>query len=215
MVSPVTYSVASLIKRIFVIVMAIVWFGNKPTTVQGVGIGLTFVGLYMYDKAEDLNRREKNKLEPKASLLPLVTDPKLRTSPIPPPYFTPVGNSSSSTFVASPVGISPATGLASAGGHMRRGSLSLGNTNGGMVVGKSNGYPPLSSVIENGTGITNSAVASAVNGSGGLGINGIPAEPALLPGTKQESTWKPEEKWESAHSLGMNGGAVKVNGVAT
>ncbi|KAK5278054.1 hypothetical protein LTR16_009046, partial [Cryomyces antarcticus] len=50
MVSPVTYSVASLIKRVFVIVFAIVWFGNKMTTVQGVGIALTFVGLYLYDR---------------------------------------------------------------------------------------------------------------------------------------------------------------------
>lgn len=41
LVSPVTYSVASLIKRIFVIVMAIVWFGNKTTTIQAVGISLT------------------------------------------------------------------------------------------------------------------------------------------------------------------------------
>lgn len=43
LVSPVTYSVASLVKRIFVIVMAIVWFGNKTTTVQAIGIGLTSV----------------------------------------------------------------------------------------------------------------------------------------------------------------------------
>lgn len=41
LVSPVTYSVASLVKRIFVIVMAIVWFGNKTTTVQAAGIMLT------------------------------------------------------------------------------------------------------------------------------------------------------------------------------
>ena len=41
MVSPVTYSVASLVKRIFVIIMAIAWFGNSTTTLQGVGIFLT------------------------------------------------------------------------------------------------------------------------------------------------------------------------------
>lgn len=41
LISPVTYSVASLVKRIFVIVMAIVWFGQKTTTVQAVGIFLT------------------------------------------------------------------------------------------------------------------------------------------------------------------------------
>jgi len=50
MVSPVTYSVASLIKRVFVIVFAIVWFGNSVSTIQGVGIALTFLGLYLYDR---------------------------------------------------------------------------------------------------------------------------------------------------------------------
>ncbi|KAG0641992.1 triose-phosphate transporter family-domain-containing protein [Tuber brumale] len=62
LVSPVTYSVASLIKRIFVIVMAIVWFGNKTTTVQAVGISLTFFGLYLYDRAGDVARGERRVL---------------------------------------------------------------------------------------------------------------------------------------------------------
>lgn len=46
LVSPVTYSVASLVKRIFVIVMAIVWFGNKTTAVQAAGIALTYSSLF-------------------------------------------------------------------------------------------------------------------------------------------------------------------------
>lgn len=50
MISPVSYSVASLIKRVFVIVVAIVWFGSKTTRIQGFGIALTFVGLYLYDR---------------------------------------------------------------------------------------------------------------------------------------------------------------------
>lgn len=41
LVSPVTYSVASLVKRIFVIVMAILWFGSPTTVGQAVGILLT------------------------------------------------------------------------------------------------------------------------------------------------------------------------------
>lgn len=77
LVSPVTYSVASLVKRIFVIVMAIVWFGNKTTPVQAVGIALTYVfplwpssnpsnistsflGLYLYDRAGDVARKERH-----------------------------------------------------------------------------------------------------------------------------------------------------------
>lgn len=50
MVTPVTYSVASLIKRIVVISVAIVWFGQHVSGVQKWGILLTFLGLYLYDR---------------------------------------------------------------------------------------------------------------------------------------------------------------------
>lgn len=50
MVSPVSYSVASLVKRVFVIVAAILWFGSSTTPIQAVGIALAFVGLYLYDR---------------------------------------------------------------------------------------------------------------------------------------------------------------------
>ncbi|KAJ5775971.1 uncharacterized protein N7511_000982 [Penicillium nucicola] len=50
MISPVSYSVASLVKRVFVIVVAIVWFGSSTTSIQAFGICLTFVGLYLYDR---------------------------------------------------------------------------------------------------------------------------------------------------------------------
>ncbi|ODQ72504.1 hypothetical protein LIPSTDRAFT_46542, partial [Lipomyces starkeyi NRRL Y-11557] len=50
LVSPVTYSIASLFKRVFVIIVAIIWFGQELTSLQNWGIGLTFVGLYMYDR---------------------------------------------------------------------------------------------------------------------------------------------------------------------
>lgn len=59
MVSPVTYSVASLIKRVFVICFAIIWFGNRVTSLQGVGIVLTFLGLYLYDRTSDANRADR------------------------------------------------------------------------------------------------------------------------------------------------------------
>jgi solute carrier family 35 protein E1 len=50
--SPVTYSIASLIKRIVVIVMAILWFRQSVHPIQALGITLTFVGLYMYQNAK-------------------------------------------------------------------------------------------------------------------------------------------------------------------
>lgn len=59
MVSPVTYSVASLIKRVWVIIVAILWFRNPTTPLQAVGIGLTFLGLYLYDRTNDSNKADR------------------------------------------------------------------------------------------------------------------------------------------------------------
>ncbi len=50
--SPVTYSIASLIKRVAVIVIAILWFRQSVHPVQALGIGMTFTGLYMYHGAK-------------------------------------------------------------------------------------------------------------------------------------------------------------------
>lgn len=58
--SPVTYSIASLVKRIVVILMAIVWFHQTVHPVQAVGIALTFAGLYMYQNAKgEMEKVEK------------------------------------------------------------------------------------------------------------------------------------------------------------
>ncbi|KIV99139.1 uncharacterized protein PV09_09170 [Verruconis gallopava] len=73
MVSPVTYSVASLIKRVFVICFAIVWFGNKVTSVQAMGIALTFLGLYLYDRTSGHHAKaeKRQRLRDMPSLLPV------------------------------------------------------------------------------------------------------------------------------------------------
>lgn len=82
MVSPVTYSVASLIKRVFVIVFAIVWFKKPMTRVQAFGFVLTFVGLYLYDRTSDAAKADKRaralQLKSQGTLLPLATDVKSR-----------------------------------------------------------------------------------------------------------------------------------------
>lgn len=86
MVSPVTYSVASLIKRVFVIVIAIVWFGNSTTPLQAVGIALTFLGLYLYDrtsdsaKADRRARLEQERIE--QPLLPITAQDAISNTPI-------------------------------------------------------------------------------------------------------------------------------------
>lgn len=59
MVSPVTYSVASLIKRVFVIIIAILWFRNPTTKIQALGICLTFLGLYLYDRSNAKNKADQ------------------------------------------------------------------------------------------------------------------------------------------------------------
>lgn len=59
MVSPVTYSVASLLKRVFVIIMAILWFRSPTTPIQAVGIALTFLGLYLYDRSSESNKADR------------------------------------------------------------------------------------------------------------------------------------------------------------
>lgn len=75
MVSPVTYSVASLIKRVFVICFAIIWFGNSVSGIQGMGIGLTFLGLYLYDRtsghAARTERKQQRLRERPEPLLPV------------------------------------------------------------------------------------------------------------------------------------------------
>lgn len=84
MVSPVTYSVASLIKRVAVILFAIVWFGNPMTSVQGFGFALTFLGLYLYDRTSDAakaDKRAREKIESSSRLLPLTLGDAKRTGP--------------------------------------------------------------------------------------------------------------------------------------
>ena len=58
--SPVTYSIASLIKRVAVICIAIVWFKQSVHPIQALGIAMTFAGLYMYNNAKgDVDKGEK------------------------------------------------------------------------------------------------------------------------------------------------------------
>ncbi|KAF9111291.1 suppressor of loss of ypt1 [Mortierella sp. AM989] len=51
--SPVTYSIASLIKRIVVIVASIIYFHQTLGTTQWTGVCLTFWGLWLYNSAKN------------------------------------------------------------------------------------------------------------------------------------------------------------------
>ncbi|KAG8959731.1 suppressor of loss of ypt1 [Tulasnella sp. 419] len=60
--SPVTYSIASLVKRIAVICIAIVWFNQAVHGIQALGICLTFFGLWMYNNAKADVEKGENKM---------------------------------------------------------------------------------------------------------------------------------------------------------
>ncbi|KAL7421473.1 hypothetical protein Q5752_004360 [Cryptotrichosporon argae] len=66
--SPVTYSIAGLVKRIVVICISIVWFQQPTHAVQAAGIALTALGLWMYNGAKrDVERGEKRVRQVEAS----------------------------------------------------------------------------------------------------------------------------------------------------
>lgn len=57
--SPVTYSIASLTKRIAVICLAIIYFKQSVHFIQVIGIVMTGAGLYLYNKSkQDVNKGE-------------------------------------------------------------------------------------------------------------------------------------------------------------
>lgn len=60
LVPPVTYSIASLVKRIFVITASIIYFGDNVSIIQGMGISITFFGLFLYNGAKrDVASKER------------------------------------------------------------------------------------------------------------------------------------------------------------
>jgi hypothetical protein len=50
-VSPLTYTIGSAGKRIFVIVSAVLWFGNRVTWLNAVGVAISLCGVLLYNQA--------------------------------------------------------------------------------------------------------------------------------------------------------------------
>ncbi|KIK61651.1 hypothetical protein GYMLUDRAFT_165678 [Collybiopsis luxurians FD-317 M1] len=112
--SPVTYSIASLIKRVAVICIAIVWFSQNVQPVQAFGILLTFTGLYMYNNAKaDVEKGEKKMMRVEAARdlkLPTTNaDARMMAGTETPP------EAISYSIPQPDVGMTSATGLGSAG----------------------------------------------------------------------------------------------------
>ncbi|KAM0787494.1 hypothetical protein ACM66B_003567 [Microbotryomycetes sp. NB124-2] len=92
--SPVTYSIASLVKRIAVICLAIVWSKQSVSFVQAVGMAMTFSGLWMYNRAKgdvDKGERRRTVVEKRAemSLPTSASDLRALDGVTPPPYIDP------------------------------------------------------------------------------------------------------------------------------
>lgn len=86
--SPVTYSIASLVKRIAVICLAIVWSRQKVSFVQAVGMTMTFVGLWLYNKAKsdvDKGERKRGQVEKRAEMFLPTSLEDVRNETPPPP----------------------------------------------------------------------------------------------------------------------------------
>ncbi|KAM7206171.1 triose-phosphate transporter family domain containing protein [Rhypophila sp. PSN 637] len=145
MVSPVTYSVASLIKRVFVVIIAILWFRNPTTNIQGAGIALTFLGLYLYDRSQEKNKadqraRSMTDSKNEESILPLVSIKQVSSDspagpsmdPVaPPPFSMPSTNGPALAPPAASVPSAPGNpyapgpAAASVNGHARQPSQTL------------------------------------------------------------------------------------------
>ncbi|KAF7308901.1 Glucose-6-phosphate phosphate translocator 1 [Mycena kentingensis (nom. inval.)] len=104
--SPVTYSIASLIKRVAVICIAIVWFAQTIHIVQGLGILMTFTGLWMYNNAKaDVERGEKQMRRVEAArdlALPATREDARMMAPSPPPIHAFATGESTGTITTSP-----------------------------------------------------------------------------------------------------------------
>ncbi|KAK4985574.1 hypothetical protein LTR28_002123, partial [Elasticomyces elasticus] len=159
LVDPVSYSVASLIKRVFVIAFAVVWFGSPMSRVQALGFVLTFLGLYLYDRTSDAaraDRRARAVVERRAEpLLPVAGARGAKRSDGPP------------GFVA---GLLGGGGVGAAGDGKGAQSFFGGGTGyaNGQAVGSGPGRP---------RGYSGAAIG------GGAGALWLP------PGTRQEETW--------------------------
>ncbi|KAK4662659.1 hypothetical protein QC763_605520 [Podospora pseudopauciseta] len=182
-VSPVTYSVASLLKRVFVIFITLIWFRNPTTRVQAVGIGLTFLGLWMYDRSS-----ERNKADAKARRL---TGDNLKGVE---GGILPLSVKHNGGITASPQEMN---GVFGRGGY--------GYTNG--RVSSPNLVPPASSsgvgVVVNGD--SKKSDDYVAGGHGGKGRNRGASNAAaawLAPGTRAEETWR-------AGDGGTNSGGVE------
>ncbi len=174
MVSPVTYSVASLIKRVWVIIVAIIWFWQPTTPIQAVGIALTALGLYMYDRAN-----ESNKADRRARLM---SQNNLRDQPLLPLNTSQGGGGASS-------------GLQTQGAAVFDSPISMSMSMSGTATPHAHTYTNGHSALANGAG---DDLKKSDDVHSGLGRQRGNSTAWLPPGTKQEETWRFEDRVKAA-----------------
>ena len=59
LVSAVTYSVTNTLKRVFVIVVSILYFQNPVTASNAIGIVIALVGIFLYNRATVLEKQKQ------------------------------------------------------------------------------------------------------------------------------------------------------------
>eukprot|EP00002_Diphylleia_rotans_P005220 TRINITY_DN14332_c0_g1_i1.p1 TRINITY_DN14332_c0_g1~~TRINITY_DN14332_c0_g1_i1.p1 ORF type:complete len:400 (+),score=65.71 TRINITY_DN14332_c0_g1_i1:113-1312(+) len=62
-VSPLTYSVAGTLKRVFVILSSVLYFGNQVSLINGLGIGMSIYGAFSYNQHHKV-KKQKGKSKP-------------------------------------------------------------------------------------------------------------------------------------------------------
>ncbi|KAI9852046.1 MAG: suppressor of loss of ypt1 [Thelocarpon superellum] len=198
MVSPVTYSVASLVKRIFIIVASIVWFGNSTTPMQAFGIALTFLGLYLYDRTSDASRADRRvKLDQLKAVEPLLPFADHR----------PHVSSTSADFAESPISMAPGAGSL---GLLSSGNSIQSPTSAVAVNGYSHVHPhPLVHGDEK-----KSDDAGAGGGITGRSRGQSTTTAWLPPGTRQEDTWQARDR-NFAGGATTGGAGVSVTTATT
>ncbi|KAK4178536.1 triose-phosphate transporter family-domain-containing protein [Triangularia setosa] len=178
-VSPVTYSVASLLKRVFVIFIALIWFRSPTTRVQAVGIGLTFLGLWMYDRSS-----EKNKADQKARRMTGESLKQLEGGLLP----LSVKHNGGVTITSSPQEMN-GSGVLGRGGYGYNGYSGGGY---GYTNGRSspNPLPPQARPASSGVVVNGDTKKSDDYVVGNKRSRGASNAAWLAPGTRAEETWR-------------------------
>lgn len=79
-ISPVTFSVASTVKHALSVWLSIIVFSNQITLLSATGTALVFVGVFLYNKARQIQRRTLQDMAAEQNHKPLLQDQDFQAS---------------------------------------------------------------------------------------------------------------------------------------